>query len=76
MQNEKGVSTILLHLFITHLFMLTKRQLESMSMDELHALATNIGAEQNEDQTTLIYNIIDKESEVGSTDVQEKPLPK
>ena len=54
----------------------TKSQLESMSMDELHALATNIGAEQNEDQTTLIYNIIDKESEVGSTDVQEKPLPK
>ena len=47
-----------------------------MSMDELHALATNIGAEQNDDQTTLIYNIIDKESEVGSTEVSTEVQPK
>jgi len=47
-----------------------------MSMDELHALATNIGAEQNDDQTTLIYNIIDKESEVGSTEVSAEVQPK
>ncbi len=45
-------------------------------MDELHALATSIGAEQNDDQTTLIYNIIDKESEVGSTEVSADPQPK
>ena len=45
-------------------------------MDELHALATNIGAEQNDDQTTLIYNIIDKESEVGSTEVSTEVQPK
>ena len=47
-----------------------------MSMDELHALATNIGAEQNDDQTTLIYNIIDKESEVGSIEVSTEVQPK
>ncbi|MCM1515838.1 MAG: transcription termination factor Rho [Paraprevotella sp.] len=54
----------------------TKSQLESMSMDELHALATNIGAEQSDDQTTLIYNIIDKESEVGSTEASTEIQPK
>lgn len=47
-----------------------------MSMDELHALATSIGAEQNDDQTTLIYNIIDKESEVGSTEASTEIQPK
>jgi hypothetical protein len=40
-----------------------------MSMDELHTLASKIGAEQSDDQITLIYNIIDKESEVGSMEV-------
>ncbi len=54
----------------------TKSQLESMSMDELHALATQIGAEYNDDQTTLIYNIIDKESEVGSTEAHIEAQPK
>ena len=57
-------------------FMHTKSQLESMSMDELHALATKIGAEQSDDQITLIYNIIDKESEVGSMEVSTNAKPK
>ena len=47
-----------------------------MSMDELHALAAKIGAEQSDDQITLIYNIIDKESEVGSMDVSAEVKPK
>ena len=54
----------------------TKSQLESMSMDELHALAAKIGAEQSDDQITLIYNIIDKESEVGSMEVPAEAKPK
>ena len=54
----------------------TKSQLESMSMDELHALATKIGAEQSDDQITLIYNIIDKESEVGSMEASADHKPK
>ena len=57
-------------------FMHTKSQLESMSMDELHALASKIGAEQSDDQITLIYNIIDKESEVGSMEVPAEAKPK
>lgn len=57
-------------------FMHTKSQLESMSMDELHALASKIGAEQSDDQITLIYNIIDKESEVGSMKVPAEAKPK
>ena len=57
-------------------FMHTKSQLESMSMDELHALASKIGAEQSDDQITLIYNIIDKESEVGSMEVPAEVKPK
>lgn len=54
----------------------TKSQLESMSMDELHTLASKIGAEQSDDQITLIYNIIDKESEVGSMEVPAEVKPK
>ena len=54
----------------------TKSQLESMSMDELHALAAKIGAEQSDEQITLIYNIIDKESEVGSMEVSAEAKPK
>ena len=57
-------------------FMHTKSQLESMSMDELHALAAKIGAEQSDDQITLIYNIIDKESEVGSIEVSAEAKTK
>ena len=57
-------------------FMHTKSQLESMSMDELHTLASKIGAEQSDDQITLIYNIIDKESEVGSMEVPAEAKPK
>lgn len=45
-------------------------------MDELHALAAKIGAEQSDDQITLIYNIIDKESEVGSMEVPAEAKPK
>ncbi len=47
-----------------------------MSMDELRALATSIQAEQDDDKTTLIYNIIDKQSEVGSAEVQVEAKPK
>ena len=47
-----------------------------MSMDELHTLATQINAEQSDDQITLIYNIIDKESEVGSMDASTEVKPK
>ncbi len=47
-----------------------------MSMDELHALATNIQAELNDDKTTLIYNIIDKQSEMGSAEVHTEVKPK
>ena len=45
----------------------TKTQLESMTMDQLLALAQKIGAEKSNDKTTLIYNIIDAESIVGPT---------
>ena len=45
-------------------------------MDELHALASKIGAEQSDDQITIIYNIIDKESEVGSMEVPAEAKPK
>jgi transcription termination factor Rho len=45
-------------------------------MDELHTLASKIGAEQSDDQITLIYNIIDKESEVGSMEVPAEVKPK
>ena len=45
-------------------------------MDELHALADQIGAEQSNDQITLIYNIIDKESEVGSMEVSAEAKSK
>ena len=62
--------------FPNKFFMHTKSQLESMSMDELHALATKIGAEQSDDQITLIYNIIDKESEVGSMEASADHKPK
>ncbi len=54
----------------------TKSQLESMSMDELQELASKIGAEMSQDKLELIYNIIDKESEIGSTtqpDEEAKP---
>ena len=40
----------------------TKSELERMSLEELKALASELNAEQSEEQTTLIYNIIDAES--------------
>ena len=54
----------------------TKSQLESMTMDELHALAISIGAELSADKTTIIYNIIDKESELPVVSVEEAPKKK
>ena len=54
----------------------TKSQLESMSMDELKSLASDIGAEYSEDKITLVYNIIDKESEVGSKEIAASAQPK
>ena len=56
--------------------MYKKNQLESMTMDELHALATQIGAELSDDKTTLVYNIIDKESELPTTPATEAPKKK
>ena len=54
----------------------TKSQLESMTMDELQTLARQIGAEMSSDKTTLVCNIIDKESELPSTPVVEAPKKK
>jgi transcription termination factor Rho len=46
-------------------------------MDELQALARQIGAEMSGDKTTLVYNIIDKESELPvTTPVVEAPKKK
>ena len=45
-------------------------------MDELHALATQIGAELSNDKTTLVYNIIDKESELPPVPAAEAPKKK
>ena len=39
-----------------------KNELESMSSDELAALAKSLGVKVINDQTELIYNIIDAES--------------
>ncbi len=39
-----------------------KNELESMSSDELAALAKSLGVKVISDQTELIYNIIDAES--------------
>ena len=47
-----------------------------MSMDELKSLASDIGAEYSEDKITLVYNIIDKESEVGSKEIAASAQPK
>ena len=44
-------------------------------MDELQALARQIGAELSGDKTTLVYNIIDKESELPAI-VPEVEAPK
>ena len=47
-----------------------------MTMDELHALASQIGAELSNDKTTLVYNIIDKESELPPVPAAEAPKKK
>ena len=39
-----------------------KSELEGMTLAELTALAGKLGAEPSEDQTTLIYNILDAQS--------------
>ena len=39
-----------------------KSELEGMTLPELTALAKKLGAELSEDQTTLIYNILDAQS--------------
>ncbi len=44
-----------------------------MSMDELKALAEQLHAEYSEDQTTLIYNIIDAESMTMAKQSAQKP---
>jgi transcription termination factor Rho len=48
-----------------------KNELESMSSDELAALAKSLGVKVTNDQTELIYNIIDAES-VQPIEVPEK----
>ncbi len=44
----------------------TKSELESMSREELVSLAKGLNAALSDDQATLIYNIIDAESEQGA----------
>ena len=39
-----------------------KSELEGMTLAELNALAGKLGAELSDDQTTLIYNILDAQS--------------
>ena len=39
-----------------------KSELEGMTLAELTALAGKLGAELSDDQTTLIYNILDAQS--------------
>lgn len=51
----------------------TKSELEAMSMDALFTLAKTIGANITDDQTSLIYNIIDKESEIGAKQQTKQP---
>ncbi len=50
-----------------------KSELEGMSMTDLNALAQQLGAELSDDQTTLIYNILDAQS---LQTVSEAPAPK
>ncbi len=49
-----------------------KSELEGMSLAELTALAGKLGAEPSDDQTTLIYNILDAQSLQASAE----PAPK
>lgn len=49
-----------------------KSELEGMTLAELTALAGKIGAEPSDDQTTLIYNILDAQSLQASAE----PAPK
>ncbi len=50
-----------------------KSQLESMKPEELVDLAMSIGAQMSNDVTALIYNIIDKESEIEAKKQSEAP---
>jgi len=51
----------------------TKSELESMSNEALVDLGMKIGAQMSNDRMSLIYNIIDKESTMTSSDTTEKP---
>ena len=55
-----------------------KNELESMSSDELAALAKSLGVKVTSDQTELIYNIIDAESvqPVEEPEKKKKRAPK
>ncbi len=50
-----------------------KSELESMKPEELVELGLSIGAQMSDDVTALIYNIIDKESEIESQQGAEAP---
>ncbi len=50
-----------------------KSELESMKPEELVELGLSIGAQMSNDVTALIYNIIDKESEIESEKQSETP---
>ncbi len=54
----------------------TKSELEAMSLDELQELAESLNAEKSEEISTLIYNIIDTESEREAALQAAKPAPK
>lgn len=64
-----------LHFSITfyHLSMHTKSELESMTPEELMELGMSIGAQMSNDQMSLIYNIIDKESTMTPAAETAKP---
>ena len=53
-----------------------KNELESMSSDELAALAKSLGVKVINDQTELIYNIIDAESVQPVEKTEKKPETK
>ena len=49
-----------------------KSELEGMTLAELTALAGEIGAELSDDQTTLIYNILDAQSLQAHTKIAQR----
>ena len=68
---QEGVINPNIPIYIMH----TKSELEGMSLDELKAVARQVGATDQGSSIEIIYDIIDKESEASSM-VAEKPKRK